>query len=89
MKTRNGFISNSSSSSFIISKNCLSELQINAIKNHATTSYFKRNACNEYDAWNIDEDEFCIYGRTDMDNFSMDDFLRVLGVNMSIVKWDD
>lgn len=89
MKTRNGFISNSSSGSFIINKNCLSDLQIDNIKNHATSLYFKRNSNHKYDAWNISEDEFCIYGRTSMDNFDMWEFLRVIGVDMNMVEWGD
>jgi hypothetical protein len=84
-----GFISNSSSSSFIISKQCLNGLQIDAIKNHTTNLYFKRSGCDKYDAWSISEDDLFIYGSTSMDNFDMREFLSMIGVDLKIVKWDD
>lgn len=89
MKTRNGFVSNSSSSSFIISKNLLSEWQINAIKNHATSLWFKRNGCESYDIWDISEDNLFVYGSTDMDNFSMGEFLSAIGVDPNTISWGD
>ncbi|MFA5745624.1 MAG: hypothetical protein WCX79_00285 [Candidatus Paceibacterota bacterium] len=89
MKTRHGFISNSSSSSFIISKQFLNELQIDAIKNHETNLYFKRSGCDKYDVWNIHEDELFVYGFTSMDNFDMREFLSMIGIDDNIVKWDD
>jgi len=89
MKTRLGFVSNSSSSSFIISKQFLNEWQIDAIKNHTTNLYFKRSGCDKYDAWNINEDELFVYGSTGMDNFDMREFLSMIGVDDRIIKWDD
>lgn len=89
MKTRKGFVSNSSSSSFVISKNVLNGIQIGSIINHGCSLYFKRSGCRPYDIWNISEDEFCIYGSTGMDNFDMEKFLRMLGVNMNTVEWGD
>jgi hypothetical protein len=89
MKSRFGFVSNSSSSSFIISKHFLNEWQINAIKNHTTNLYFKRSGCDKYDAWNINEDEHFVCGSTSMDNFDMREFLCMIGINPNVVKWDD
>ena len=89
MKTRNGFVSNSSSSSFIISKNVLNEIQIDAIKNHASNLYFKRSGCDKYDAWNISEDDLFIYGSTSMDNFDMEKFLSIIGVDLNTISWGD
>ena len=81
MKTRNGFVSNSSSSSFIICKNLLTEWQIEAIKNHTSS--------DEYNRWYISEDDIYIYGSTSMDNFDMREFLCMIGINPNVVKWDD
>jgi hypothetical protein len=79
MKTRKGFVSNSSSSSFIIYKRFLSPLQIEQIRDH--TKYAGENA------WFIDEDELELTGRTGMDNFSMSAYLDKLGIPDSIIQW--
>lgn len=42
-----------------------------------------------YDAWNIKEDEFFVYGSTNMDNFDIGKFLNTIGVNPNAIKWDD
>ena len=83
MKIRQGFVSNSSSSSFVINKINLSEKQIEQIKNHG--SYMRYN--EQSDAWTIEEDEFEISGSTWMDNFSMLEYLEKINVDISKVKW--
>jgi len=65
MKTRNGFVSNSSSSSFIIKKKFLTGEQIDAINNHI--QYANDNNWIEN---TVDEDgdfvsEGCGYGKSD------------------------
>ena len=50
MKIRDGFVSNSSSSSFVISKECLSTVQIEMIKDHIGVSkQFKIGDYKDYD----------------------------------------
>jgi hypothetical protein len=78
MKIRSGFVSNSSSSSFIISKHFLSPYQIEQIYAHT------RFAGN--DAWIITETGTEIRGETSMDNFNMAEYLIRINVDMRFVK---
>lgn len=87
MKTRNGFISNSSSSSFVITKHVLSPLQIELIKDH--TKHAQEFGIDYADCpWRIEETDSIIEGHTSMDNFDMETFLRRIGVNMTAVEWN-
>jgi len=88
MKIRCGFVSNSSSSSFVIKKHFLSQQQIDGIKNHATCGI-------EYvddGYWEITETEDEIKGSTFMDNFNIYSYMYIkLGVNkehIEIDEWD-
>jgi hypothetical protein len=91
MKVRTGFVSNSSSSSFMIDKYYLSQEQIDKIKNHIEVSkgmdedFYNKD---ESDAWDITEEEKYIKGFTSMDNFDMYFFLEKIGINEKIVEWD-
>ena len=87
MKIRNGFVSNSSSSSFAISKSVLTEEQIDAIYDHI--NYTKNNFpemketsdVHDGSAWGISEDEKNIFCNTFMDNFDMYFFLNEIGID--------
>lgn len=90
MKIKLGFVSNSSSSSFIINKSALSDDQIEAIKYHGEYSAehdFGQEYCDC--PWDVNEDESTISGYTYIDNFDMKEFLNKLGVNSLDVKWSD
>ena len=94
MKTRIGFVSNSSSSSFIIfNKHLLSEEQLNAIHNHI--QFVKENEindrfyCDEDDAWNIAEMDHVIKGSTFMDNFDMRELFDILDIDNNNYKFYD
>ena len=97
MKKRKGFVSNSSSSSFIIDKDCLSKRQIDKIKNHIEEAK-KMSDPNKTpdgydfqygwgDDWFIDEKKNNISGYTSMNNFSMNEFLADIGIDEEDIEW--
>ena len=88
MKTRNGFVTNSSSSSFIVNKKHLTKLQVKAIKSHI--HYSKRLGWypDEKDSWEITDHGCVLEGRTWMDNFDMREFMEEFDVDMDKVKFD-
>ena len=101
MKTRSGFVSNSSSSSFVIAKSALTELQLMMIKNHIEVckylSVFMEktgrigrwfDVC-EGDEWDITETEDSLSGDTTMDNFDMVMFMEQIGVPMGLVEFEN
>lgn len=90
MKIRRDFVTNSSSSSFIIAKKNISRNQLFAIE-HVAELAEKLNMPNRSDAssWEIDEDEDFVRGYTSMDNFSMIKFLEKIGVYMPWVTWSE
>lgn len=68
MKIRSGFVSNSSSSSFIVRKAYLSEEEIEKIKDHAEIA-------NGW-PWRILEYGSVLVGYTSMDNFDMKEYIE-------------
>jgi NADPH-dependent ferric siderophore reductase len=102
MKIRNGFVSNSSSSSFIIDKKKLTEKQIKMIFNHKFQIIKDNKHTSEkyysYDYWTIDDnckyyDDDRVYARayTIMDNFDLINYcIDVVGVDeedIEVVGW--
>ena len=79
MKIRNGFVSNSSSSSFIIKKESISELQAKALLDYASSE-------DNWDGWSIYELEEGIRGFTIMDNGSIEKVMDELGIIN--IEWD-
>ena len=92
MKIRQGFVSNSSSASFVIIKQGLTDEQIHAIKNHIDVALDKANSLklerdtygsydyygylDEHDAWNVSETKRLFFLETTMANFDVCDFLK-------------
>ena len=95
MKYRSDFVTNSSSSSFIVFKKNLTQKQINAFKNHL--KYAKCKKWKDWKDWEDGEyqwrsyDQWTLYRETDeylefhtvVNNFDMEWFARKLGVNDS------
>jgi hypothetical protein len=87
MKIKLDFITNSSSASFTISKQHLTEKQILMIHSHMELGIMLAGKTNKtlyagrYDAWQITETDNTIMGDTSMDNFDMLWFLDEIGVN--------
>jgi hypothetical protein len=89
MKTRDGFVTNSSSSSFVVSKKGLSLLESWAIYNHIEVA---RNVAgieeSDEAAWEIEEDADSIRGFTYMDTFDMHWFLaEICGIRAD--SWEN
>lgn len=93
MKIKKDFVTNSSSSSFVLNKNELSEFQIVAIKNHIELAKImheqnpKKYDFGWFDEWDIKETKKEIKGYTSMDNFDMKLFLDSIGIED--VTFDD
>ena len=88
MKVRRDFVTNSSSSSFLIAKKHLDNDQIKAIRNHSKLGE-KLGIYWFEDSWDIRENNGYITGYTDMDNFDMEEFLEKIDVDMHKVDWSE
>lgn len=79
MKFRKGFVTNSSSSSFLIQLKDLTSHQLYSIVNHEKETD---------DPWSIVIKDGIMYGSTGMDNFDMYRYMSTIGVDMNKVEFD-
>ena len=98
MKIRNGFVSNSSSSSFVVFKDALTSDQKEMIYDYMSyVGFFIQLDENlkelfdycDSDPWQITEHEDYIFGETSMDNFSMSSYFDYIKLNQKYVCWDE
>lgn len=89
MKIKSDFVTNSSSASFVISKNVLSANQVHMINEHIKIAKKDDRNYGSLQAWNIEETENEMRGYTSMDNFNMFDYLQeVVGVERKDIFYD-
>jgi len=78
MKIRSGFVSNSSSASFVLDKRYISAKQAHEVINFKGVT----------EGWHITEDENFIRGHTSMDNDELFEIVKNFGNDRIIVTWD-
>jgi hypothetical protein len=85
MKIRSTFVSNSSSSSFVVSLGSLTPKEINVI-----LSYLKFYKEKSKDCWRINKDleRNVIRGKTNMDNGDLKVYLIERGVDVNKFAWN-
>jgi len=89
VKIKSDFVTNSSSASFVISKNVLTHKQIDMIMRHIEVAEEYTKDYGYSQAWNVEETQHEIRGYTSIDNFNMFDFLEeIVEVKRKDINYD-
>jgi hypothetical protein len=92
MKVRAGFVTNSSSSSFILQKKNLTESQIEKVMRHGEYCRIRKMEgqfyCDIHDDWGVCQHTDTITGSTYMNNFDMEEFFKMIGIDSADYKID-
>ena len=87
MKTRNGFVSNSSCSSFVINKRYLSPYLLERVMRYQELAPEYDMKVYEGDEWEIFDAGEVLTFSTNMDNFNLTELLVKMGVDSKFIDW--
>jgi len=82
VKTRSGFVSNSSSASFIVAKSRISGVEAAALLAYNISE-------ENTDGWSIWEDGDRLRGSTNMDNDALDEYLERIEFDVRKMEWEN
>lgn len=88
MKVRIGFVSNSSSASFVLPRAQITDEQWEKLRDHQRVGEELGIPYAATDWWTLNvEDGINIFGHTPMTNFDMLKFMVLIGIDVDKIRW--